>query len=95
MRGPRTLRDRGIDLLSHKNRIADEQFIRNTQQSDSARFEIARSLAIIVAHPMGLMMYAIELDDELQIGAVEVDDVGANRNLSSKFESAAAAIAKP
>src|SRR5512140_2545834 len=62
---------------------------------DSVLTEQPVALGFVVTHRRAAVMRAVDFNRQPQLGAIEIENVPANRELSAEFEAEGSSIAKP
>jgi len=74
-----------LDYIQNAIRIVQNSMIGKTNNGASIRFQVLRTFCILQF--LIVMIWTIYFDDQVQFGAVKVDDEMSNRMLSSELET--------
>jgi hypothetical protein len=86
---------RAQDRFQHANRVLHHLVVPESQNQVTHRFQ--RRSSVAVPFSLLVMLTAVDFDDELRLGADEIDDVSVDRDLPLEFPTGEAAVtqAKP
>jgi hypothetical protein len=82
-----------FDQLSHSSCVSQDLVTRNAHDMVALLGQILIAALIMLAAFVGLMMLTIDLNDQLQSNATEIDGVRRNGVFTTKLLASAAAIA--